>query len=281
MFTDRVGWDDLGNGPELVSSNIGYMMRTLSKNMIVVVFGTLAFLSMAPAIHAIDFHKSIKEARDADKQNRPIVVSFGAVWCGWCRKMTYDTLTDPKVEKVADQFVWVKVDIDKEQELAARFRVHGVPRTIILDPKGRLLGSHGGYMPADQFVAFLNESLKNPNPEELLPALLRRLAEPKSADEQRDAVTQLVERLALPDRQQRQEILDAIKKKGSATWPVLSDLLADDRLSIRAAAAGALKHATSAELPYHPFAKRQRRTQQRGAWREWIAQQPQVGQIGQ
>ena len=231
---------------------------------------TLALVVVTSPARAIEFHKSIKDARAADKKNRPIVLSFGAGWCGWCRKMEFATFTDPRVEKIADHFVWVKVDIDKQQELAARFRVHGVPRTIVLDAKERQLGDRSGYIPAEQFVVFLSESLKNPIPVELLPTLLRRLAEAKSADEQRDAVTQLVERLARPDREQRQEILEAFKKQGSATWTVLVDLLVDKRLSIRAAAAGALKHSTSAELPFHPFGSDRLRAEQYVVWRKWI-----------
>ena len=50
--------------------------------------------------------------------------------------------------------------------------------------------------------------------------------------------------------------------------------MADDRLAVRAAAAGALKHASKAELPFHPFADSPIRQQQIAGWQKWLASQP-------
>lgn len=137
--------------------------------------------------HAIDFHHTIDEARHATKIEQPVVLVFGASWCSWCHKLENDTLTDPKVATVAGQFAWVKIDIDHDHELAARYGVEGVPVTVVLDKQGHVLGKTAGYMPPAKFVDFLTTSLVNPNPEELLPDLLDRFLKSQNPSDQRVA----------------------------------------------------------------------------------------------
>jgi thioredoxin-like negative regulator of GroEL len=222
---------------------------------------------------AIDFHRTIDEARHSTKLEQPVVLVFGATWCTWCHKLESDTLTDPKVMTAAGQFLWVKIDIDKEHELAARYGVEGVPVTVVLDKQGRVLGKTAGYMPPAKFVDFLTTSLANPHPEELLPDLLERFAKSQSPADQREATVRLIGQLARPDRLSRDEILAALKKK-APVWPLILGLMADERLAIRAAAAGALKHSTKADLPFQPFADASLRQQQIDDWRKWLAAHP-------
>jgi len=227
----------------------------------------------APA-RAIAFHRTIDEARKSAKSEQPVVLVFGAHWCQWCRKMESDTLADPKVTTIAGQFLWVKIDIDKDHELAARYGVDGVPVAVVVDKLGRILGTQSGYMPPAKFVDFLTQSAANPHPDELLPDLVDRFIKAHGSADVRDATERLVQQLAQPARLNRDEILAALQKKGPTIWPLLLGFMADDRLAVRAAAAGALKHASKAELPFHPFADSPLRQQQIDGWRAWLASHP-------
>lgn len=75
-----------------------------------------------------------------------VVVDFFATWCGPCKML------GPVVERMAEQHPEVhfyKVDIDEENDLAARFQVMSVP-TLLYMKKGQILAKSVGLVsPAD------------------------------------------------------------------------------------------------------------------------------------
>ena len=49
----------------------------------------------------------------AKRENRPILLDIGAVWCHWCHVMDRESYDDPEVAKIVNErFVAVKVDRD-------------------------------------------------------------------------------------------------------------------------------------------------------------------------
>ena len=234
--------------------------------------GAMALLNCQPAA-AVDFHDSIDVARGSDTRQRPIVVSFGAAWCGWCRKMAVNTFESPEVEQVADKFLWVKIDVDEQKEVAARYRVRGLPHTVVLDSKGRTIGSVGGYLPPERFVRFLTQSVTTPLPGvDRFDDLLEQLQWSETDDETREIVTELVELVARPDRQGRDDVLRAFRHRKRAVQPVLLDLMSDERLAIRAAAAHSLKHCLEGQLSFDPFADKAMRAVQLADWRKSVGE---------
>ena len=82
----------------------------------------------------------------------PVLVDFWATWCAPCKTL------GPVLEKLAAEyhgaFVLAKVDVDKEQELAAAFQIRSVP-TIAVVKDGQVLGAIPGALPEGQLREML------------------------------------------------------------------------------------------------------------------------------
>jgi uncharacterized protein YyaL (SSP411 family) len=93
----------------------------------------------------------------AQRENKPILLDIGAVWCHWCHVMDRESYENPEVAQLINgKFIAVKVDRDERPDIDSRYQVAvsaisgqgGWPLTAFLTPDGKPF--YGGtYFPPD------------------------------------------------------------------------------------------------------------------------------------
>ena len=158
------------------------MIRKGSKtNMVTVVLMTMGVLTacgagpvddptMATTIEAVsshavhlDWEKSWDSAFSrARSEGKPVLVSFEADWCVWCKKLESTTYRDSEVMSlIADSLVPLTLDVDKSgRELSDVHGVEALPTVLVFSPSGEEQGRINGYLPPGKFVKVMNEILQ-------------------------------------------------------------------------------------------------------------------------
>jgi thioredoxin 1 len=93
-----------------------------------------------------NMNDSFQNLIDSDK---PVLIDFYATWCGPCQ-MLGPILKEVK-ENLGERVSIIKIDVDKNQEIASVYQVRGVP-TMILFQKGKQLWRQSGVLSKEEII---------------------------------------------------------------------------------------------------------------------------------
>ena len=90
------------------------------------------------------------------KSDKPVLVDFGAEWCGPCRTL------GPIIEELATEYegrvVVGKVDVDNNQEFSAKYGVRNIP-TVLMFKDGEVVGRQVGVVSKKTYTDSLDSLL--------------------------------------------------------------------------------------------------------------------------
>ncbi len=93
---------------------------------------------------------------DIINKDTPVLIDFFATWCGPCKAMS--PILDDLKKQMGEQVSVVKIDVDKNPGVAAKYQVRGVP-TLIIFKSGEQLWRQSGVYSAHDLKAILNQYL--------------------------------------------------------------------------------------------------------------------------
>lgn len=89
---------------------------------------------------------------------RPVLIDFFATWCGPCQAL--GPILKQVKDSLGERVSIVKIDVDKNQELAANYQVRGVP-TMMLFQNGKSLWRQSGVLSKEDIISVILEKTNN------------------------------------------------------------------------------------------------------------------------
>ncbi|MBK9257962.1 MAG: thioredoxin [Saprospiraceae bacterium] len=93
--------------------------------------------------------------QDIINSETPTLVDFSAEWCGPCKAMA--PILKQLAGKIGEKAKIIKIDVDKNQALASKLQIKGVP-TFILYKKGNIVWRDSGMQSLSQLEKLIDQA---------------------------------------------------------------------------------------------------------------------------
>ena len=94
----------------------------------------------------------------AKSEKRLLLVDVYTDWCGWCKKLDREVLSNARVANAARGLVAIRVNAeDGGEEVARRYGVEGYPTILFVDGSGKVVKRVDGYVDVDEMLRILSD----------------------------------------------------------------------------------------------------------------------------
>jgi thioredoxin 1 len=90
--------------------------------------------------------------------SKPVLVDFSAEWCGPCKAMA--PILKQVASAVGDKAKIVKIDVDRNQSVAAKYAIQSVP-TLILFKAGKIVWRQSGMQSAKMLTETIESNMES------------------------------------------------------------------------------------------------------------------------
>jgi thiol:disulfide interchange protein DsbD len=97
----------------------------------------------------------------AEERGRPLLVDFGAEWCGACQEIEHEVLSDPRVVAEARRFIPVRIDLSAGQATEEKWSIlrdyqqPGLPLVVIHHASGEEAHRVTGLVEPERFLEMM------------------------------------------------------------------------------------------------------------------------------
>ena len=87
--------------------------------------------------------------------DKPVLIDFHAEWCGPCKMQS--PVIKELAKEVNNKVRFIKIDVDKNKEIASRYQVRGVP-TLAIFKDGKVVWKESGFKTKQQLLNIINQN---------------------------------------------------------------------------------------------------------------------------
>ena len=110
----------------------------------------------------LTWQSNLKDAFEKSKrENRIIMVMTVSKGCGWCKKMKKETLSNPKIKKRLQKYIWVQADRETPSEKAQVPEFKHVPIIFFMQPNREVIENLRGFFKPEDFLYYIRELQKD------------------------------------------------------------------------------------------------------------------------
>ena len=111
--------------------------------------------------HEIVWFDSFEQAQKRARSRRsPMLVVAGADWCEFCKALQRQ-IREAAVQEELQRWLPVRIDVDKQPDLAKKLTVGPIPAIRVLSSDGRLVASQEGYLSANELVTWISSQYES------------------------------------------------------------------------------------------------------------------------
>ncbi|HEY9206070.1 MAG TPA: thioredoxin domain-containing protein [Candidatus Methanoperedens sp.] len=123
--------------------------------MLLILLSISVIQASAETTRWYDYEEGILTSSITEK---PAIIDFYADWCGPCIAMETGTYPDSRVVSELRDFIAIKVDTQKRIDIETKYGIAYYPTVVFLDPKGKEITRHIGYLGPEEMVEEIKQS---------------------------------------------------------------------------------------------------------------------------
>ncbi len=93
--------------------------------------------------------------KQAQRENKALVLEFSGNFCGACVRFEKETLADSRVQDALKKVIFRKIMVEEDRDAATQFDIHAIPQLRFITPDGKIAAQDEGVITVETMLGHL------------------------------------------------------------------------------------------------------------------------------